>query len=139
MKKLNEKFMGELVNVSSTLVLPKQKDKCPKSTVPFYHWNIGKSGYLRHPGIKAWNIDFPENLKTLASYILFLSRYIDWKPTSNILYFNSYIILKGMCKRNHSFWFFKINEIRHQNICIPVTDLNWIELNFLIFSWHKFT
>ena len=133
----NEKFMRELINVSSTLVLPKQRDKSTKSTLPFYHWNIGKSCYLPHPRIKAWNTDFPENLKTLACYILFWSRYIDWKPTSNILYFNSSIILKEMCKRNHSFLFFKIYEIRYQNIsntilCIPVTDLSWIE--FLYFK-----
>ena len=79
--------MREQVNVSSTLVLPKQRDKNTRSTLPFYHLNIGKNCYLRHPGIKAWNTDFPENLETLACYILFWARYIDWKSASNIFYF----------------------------------------------------
>ena len=142
----NEKFMGELVNVSSTLVLPKQRDKSTKSTLPFYHWNIDKSSYLRHPGIKPWNIDFPENLKTLASYILFLSRHIDWKPTSNMLYFNSYIILKGMCKRNHSFLIFeniwdkiaKYRIIGHHVYPWRIwIELNWISLFSVSTNLHK--
>ena len=113
----NEKFMREQVNVSSTLVLTKQRDKNTRSILPFYHWNIGKNCYLCHPGTKAWNTDIPGNLKTLACYIFFLARYIDWRPTSKIFYVNIYIILKGMmCKRNHSFLFFKIYETRYQNI-----------------------
>ena len=102
--------------VCSTLVLPKLRDKNTKFTLPFYHWNIRKSCYLHNPGIKTWNTDLPEDLKTLACYILFWWRYINWNPTSNIRYFNSYSILKGMCKRKHSFWFFKIYEIRYQDI-----------------------
>ena len=59
------------INVSSILVLPKQRDKSTKFTLPFYHSNIGKSCYLCYQGIKAWDTDISENLKTLASYIFF--------------------------------------------------------------------
>ena len=59
------------LNVSSDLVLPKERNKSTKFTFPFYCSNIGKSSYLCYQGIKAWNTDISENLKTLASYILF--------------------------------------------------------------------
>ena len=59
------------LNVSLTLVLPKERDKSTRFTLPFYHLNIGKSCYLRYQGIKAWDKDIPENLESLASYILF--------------------------------------------------------------------
>ena len=95
------------LNVPSTLVPPKQRDKSTKFTVPFYHVNIGKSCYLPYQGIKAWNPDIHENLKTLASYILFWWRYIYWNTAGNIFHFDSYSILREMYKRNHIFLFFE--------------------------------
>ena len=56
------------LNVSLTLVLPKQRNKSTKFTLPFYHSNIGKSCYLRYQCIKALDTGISENLKTLASY-----------------------------------------------------------------------
>ena len=100
------------LNVSSALVLPKQRNKSTKSTFPFYHSNIGKSCYLRYQVIKTWNTDISENRKTLTSYILSWWRYIYWKCTINILFFNSYNILRGMYKRSHIFCFFKIYNIK---------------------------
>ena len=93
------------LNVSSTLVLPKQRDKSTKFTIPFCHLNKGKSCYFRSQRIRACNTDIPENLKTLASFILFCGRYFYWKPTSNILDFNSYSILRGMYKKTYFLYF----------------------------------
>ena len=105
------------LNVSSTLVLPKQRDRSTKFNVPFCHLNKGKSCYFRYQRIRACNTDIPENLKTLASYILFWGRYIYWKPTSNIIYFNSYSILRGMYKKTY-FLFFQDIWDKYQDIGI---------------------
>ena len=105
------------LNVSSTLVLPKQRDRSTKFNVPFCHSNKGKSCYFRYQRIRACNTDIPENLKTLASYILFWGRYIYWKPTCNIIYFNSYSILREMYKKTY-FLFFQDIWDKYQDIGI---------------------
>ena len=52
------------LNVSSTLVLPKQRDRSTKFNVPFCHSNKGKSCYFHYQRIRACNTDIPENLKS---------------------------------------------------------------------------
>ena len=95
------------LNVFSALVLPKQRNKSTKFIFQFYHSNIGKSCYLRYQVIKTWNTDISENRKILTSYILFWWRCIYWKCTIDILFFNSYNVLRGIIKGTIFFVFLR--------------------------------